>query len=190
QQILTIVFPFAILLVCMPSRINLGVRHILPVYPLLAIIGGHAMTAMCRHSRSAAIAAALLAAWVVGDSLRAHPDYLAHFNEFAGSRPEKILSESDLDWGQDLDRLRRRLVERGIRDFSVSYFGTARLDQAGLPHYRLLSSTQPAQGYVAVSLHQLTIDYKKDGSFGWLKSYTPIERIGTSIDLFYIPPIP
>ncbi|HSP66579.1 MAG TPA: glycosyltransferase family 39 protein, partial [Bryobacteraceae bacterium] len=46
QQILTIVFPFAILLVCMPSRINLGVRHILPVYPLLAIIGGHAMTAM------------------------------------------------------------------------------------------------------------------------------------------------
>ena len=45
QQVLTAVFPLAILLVCMLSRIDLGVRHILPIYPLLAIAGGHAMTA-------------------------------------------------------------------------------------------------------------------------------------------------
>jgi hypothetical protein len=125
---------------------------------------------------------------VVGDSVRAHPDYLAHFNEFAGAHPEKILCESDLDWGQDLDRLRKRLDERGIREVSVAYFGTALLDKAGLPHYASVSATQPVHGYVAVSLHELNIDYKKDGSFGWLKSYTPIERIGKSIDLFYIAP--
>jgi hypothetical protein len=188
QQVLTAVFPLTILLVCMLGRIDLGVRHILLAYPLLAIIGGHAVTAMWRHSRCAATAAALLAAWVVADSVRAHPDYLAHFNEFAGSHPEKILCESDLDWGQDLDRLRRRLDQKGIREFSIAYFGTAPLDKAGLPHYTLLSATQPAHGYAAISLHQLNIDYKKDGSFAWLKSYTPIERIGKSIDLFYIAP--
>jgi dolichyl-phosphate-mannose-protein mannosyltransferase len=188
QQVLTAVFPLAILLVCMLARIDLGVRHILPAYPLLAILGGHAVTTMLRHSRLAGIAAALLVAWVIGDSVRAHPDYLAHFNEFAGSHPEQILCESDLDWGQDLDRLRRRLDERGIREFSIAYFGSAPLERAGLPRYALLSPTQPAHGYVAVSLHQLNIDYKKDGSFGWLKSYTPIERIGKSIDLFYIAP--
>jgi len=188
QQVLTAVFPLAILLVCMAARIDLGVRHILLAYPLLAILGGHAVTAMLRHSRRAAIAAALLVAWVIGDSVRAHPDYLAHFNEFAGSHPEKILCESDLDWGQDLDRLRKRLNERGVREVSIAYFGTALLDQAGLPVYTSLSATQPAHGYVAVSLHQLNIDYKKDGSFGWLKPYTPLERIGKSIDLFYIAP--
>jgi len=188
QQVLTAVFPLAILLVCMLGRIDLGVRHILPVYPLLAILGGHAMTAMWRHSRYAAIAATLLAAWVVTDSVRAHPDYLAHFNEFAGAHPETILCESDLDWGQDLDRLRKRLGERSIREFSIAYFGTAPLDKAGLPHYTSLSATQPAHGYLAVSLHPLNIDYKKDGSFAWLKAYTPIERIGKSIDLFYIAP--
>jgi hypothetical protein len=188
QQVLTAVFPVAILLVCMLGRIDLGVRHILPVYPLLAIIGGHAVTVMLRHSRYAAITAGLLAAWVIGDSMRAHPDYLAHFNEFAGSRPEKILCESDLDWGQDLDRLRKRLDERGVREFSIAYFGTALLDKAGLPHYEFLSTTQPTHGYIAISLHELNMDYKKDGSFGWLKSYTPIERIGKSIDLFYVAP--
>jgi hypothetical protein len=172
----------------MLSRIDLGVRHMLPVYPLLAILGGHAVATLLRHSRYAALAAALLVGWVAGDSLRAHPDYLAHFNEFAGAHPEKILCESDLDWGQDLDRLRRRLDERGVHEVSVAYFGSALLEKAGLPPYHPASATQPAHGYVAVSLHLLNVDYRRDGSYGWLKAYTPIERIGKSIDLFYIAP--
>ena len=188
QQVLTALFPIVILLVCMVSRIDLGVRHILPIYPLLAIVAGHAVTALFRYSRPAAAVAALLVAWVVADSWRAHPDYLAHFNEFAGSHPETILCESDLDWGQDLHRLSQRLKEKGIQEFSIAYFGTALLHKAGLPHYELLSPTEPSRGYIAVSLHDLNIDYKKNGSFAWLKSYTPIERIGKSIDLFYIAP--
>ena len=186
-QTLTAVFPLAILTVCMIARVDLGVRHILPIYPLLAIAGGHAVTRMFQRSRYAAIVAGLLAAWVIGDSVGAHPDYLAHFNEVAGSHPEKILCESDLDWGQDLHRLSLRLKERGIQEFSIAYFGTALLYKADLPHYELLSPTQPSRGYIAVSLHHLNIDYKKNGSFAWLKSYTPVERIGKSIDLFYIP---
>jgi hypothetical protein len=187
RQVLTVVFPLAILLICMLGRIDLGVRHTLPVYPLLAIAGGHAVVTLFRHSRYAAIVAVLLVAWVVGDSVRAHPDYLAHFNEFGGSHPENILCESDLDWGQDLNRLSLRLKQRGIQDLSIAYFGTALLHKAGLPRYEPLSPTQPSRGYIAVSLHHLNIDYKKDGSFAWLKSYTPVERIGKSIDLFYIP---
>jgi hypothetical protein len=187
QQVLTAEFPIVILLVCMLARIDLGVRHILPIYPLLAIVGGYAVTTLFRHSRYAAIVAVLLVAWVIGDSVRAHPDYLAHFNEFAGSHPEAILCESDLDWGQDLHRLSQRLKERGIQEVSIAYFGTALLEKAGLPQYASLSPTQPSRGYIAVSLHDLNIDYKKSGSFAWLKSYTPVERIGKSIDLFYIP---
>ena len=187
QQVLTAAFPIVILLVCMLARIDLGVRHILPVYPMLGIVGGYAATELFRHSRTAAVVAAILVAWVAVDSWRAHPDYLAHFNEFAGSHPERILSESDLDWGQDLYRLSLRLKERGIQEFSIAYFGSALMHKADLPHYELLSPTQPSHGYVAVSLHCLNIDYKKNGSFAWLKSYTPVERSGKSIDLFYIP---
>jgi hypothetical protein len=154
---------------------------------LLAIVGGYAVTALFQQSRTAAAVAAILVAWVVTDSWRAHPDYMAHFNEFAGSHPETILCESDLDWGQDLHRLSLRLHERGIQEFSIAYFGTAFLEKYNLPHWEPLSPTQPVRGYVAVSLHRLKIDYSKDGSFAWLKSYTPVERIGKSIDLFYIP---
>ena len=155
---------------------------------MLAIAGGHAVTGLFQQSRYAAIVAAFLVAWVIGDSVRAHPDYLAHFNEFAGSHPEAILSESDLDWGQDLHRLSQRLKERGVQEFSIAYFGTALLEKAELPRYALLSPTQPSRGYIAVSLRNLNIEYKKNGSYAWLKSYTPVERIGKSIDLFYIAP--
>jgi hypothetical protein len=187
QQVLSAAFPIVILLVCMVARIDLGVRHILPIYPLLAIVAGYAATALFRQSRAAAAVAALLVTWVVVDSWRAHPDYMAHFNEFAGSHPENILCESDLDWGQDLHRLSLRLHERGIQEFSIAYFGTAFLEKYNLPHWEPLSPTQPTRGYIAVSLHRLNIDYSKNGSFAWLKSYTPVERIGKSIDLFYIP---
>ena len=78
--------------------------------------------------------------------------------------------------------------QRGVQEISIAYFGTALLHKADLPRYTALSPTDPVSGYVAVSLHQLNIDYKKNGSFAWLKQYTPVERIGKSIDLFYIAP--
>ena len=42
-------------------------------------------------------------------SLAAHPDYLAYFNALAGDDPERIVVDSDLDWGQDIKRLGQRL---------------------------------------------------------------------------------
>jgi hypothetical protein len=84
--------------------------------------------------------------------------------------------------------LSQRLKQRGIQDLSIAYFGTMPLEKADLGHFELLSPTQITRGYVAVSLHRLNMDYRKDGSFAWLKAYQPIERIGKSIDLFYIAP--
>ena len=58
--------------------------------------------------------------------MRAHPDHLSYFNALAGDHPEHILVDSNLDWGQDLYRLRDTIAARGIRDtVRVAYFGTA-----------------------------------------------------------------
>lgn len=187
QQLLTALFPITILAVAMTSRINLGVRHILPVYPLMALAAGH-FTAAAIHRRGwrgLALAPVALIAWTVSDSVRAHPDYLAWFNQLA-PHPERVLAESDLDWGQDLERLSRRVRERGIQNLSIAYFGSALMQTSGLPHYEILDPRQPARGWVAISVHHLYLTHAKDGSYGWLKHYTPVERVGKSIDLFYI----
>jgi hypothetical protein len=55
-----------------------------------------------------------LLVWFFAGSLLAHPDYLAWFNEAAGHHPEKIVVDSNLDWGQDMLRLARILREKHI----------------------------------------------------------------------------
>ena len=182
------VFPFAILLVCMSTRINLGVRHILAIYPLLAVIAGCSMSELIGATRTLrwiVILPLALALWVVTDSWTARPDYLAWFNRFAGDHPEKILAESDLDWGQDLLRLSRRLSELGVSHKVVGYFGSVPLETGGLPDCTPLSGTVPVtQGYVAVSVRYITLEYVKRGACAWLKDRQPAERIGRSIYLY------
>src|ERR1019366_1611551 len=182
QQHLTVIFPVAIMLVCMSARIDLGVRHILAIYPPLAVIGGYAMSEFFvlarRTSRAILVLPIMLVAWVVADSWMARPDYLAYFNQFAGAHPERILVESDLDWGQDLYRLSRRLRELRVDYVSIQYFGSAPLEKAGLPPYSTLSADVPTtHGYVAVSVRYLTLEYAKIGSFAWLKDSKPLEII-------------
>ena len=189
QQHLTVIFPAAIMLVCMKSSIDLGVRHILAIYPFMAVIGGYAVSELFalarRTSPAIAVVPIVLVGWVAFDSWMTRPDYLTYFNQFAGSHPEKILAESDLDWGQDLYRLSRRLKERHIDRVSLKYFGTAPLDKADLPPYSILSPSVPVtSGYAAVSIRYLTLEYAKDGSFAWLRGRVPLETIGKSIYLY------
>jgi 4-amino-4-deoxy-L-arabinose transferase-like glycosyltransferase len=189
QRHFTAMFSIVILLVCMMSSINSGVRHILPIYAPLAVLGGYGASRLVKSGRRRWMPAAglLLVVWVAADSVFAHPDYMAYFNPIASAHPENILAESDLDWGQDLFRLAGRLRALGVPLVTMKYFGTAPLDKAGLPSYKELSPVVPASGYVAISVHYLTLEYAKDGSYGWLKKYQPLEKVGRSIFLYFIP---
>src|SRR5271157_1653963 len=143
-----VVAALTLLLVCMPSHINIGVRHILPIYPLLSIIGGVGacrLWAGIRPNYAGPALILLLLAWQLAASIRAHPDYLAYFNEFAGQHPEGILLDSDLDWGQDLLRLSAALQQKHIDRVSIAYAGSPKLDLSkfGLPPFRILSPHQP-----------------------------------------------
>ncbi len=189
QQHLTVIFPVAIMLVCMRSHINLGLRHALPIFPMLAVICGFAITELFalakRTSPTLAVVPILLAGWVVADCWIVRPDYLAYFNQLAGGHPEKIVADSDIDWGQDLYRLSRRLKELHADHVSILYFGTSPLDRADLPPYTAIPADVPVtHGYLAVSVRYLTFEYARNGSTAWLRGRAPTEIIGKSIYLY------
>ena len=176
-------FALAIFTVCLVSRIDLGVRHILPIYPLLSLCAAPLIV----HVRPRwALVPSLLIGWTALDSASAHVDYLAHFNELAGNRPERILAESDLDWGQDLNRLAIRLKGLQVPAVSIRYFGSSLLEEAGLPEYHELDPLKPTTGWIAISTHYLYLEHARNGSYDWLTHYEPLQHIGKSIDLFYI----
>ena len=188
QQYLTALFPIVLLLVCMPSHINLGVRHALAIYPMLAIVAGHLVVRQYEtggFSRRLVVVA--LAAWTMASSAIAHPDYVAYFNEFASRNPEKIRTDSDLDWGQDWYRLSARLRALQVRSVWLGCFCSGELAAMDLPPFRALPPDAPVSGYVAISVQLLELEHAKSGAYGWLRNYQPLERVGKSIFLYYIP---
>jgi hypothetical protein len=176
-------FALAILFCAMISGLNLGVRHILPLYACVAVAVGAAITLLSGSTRFAAWALLALGAF---ESAAAHPDYIAHFNWLAGSQPEKVLAGSDLDIGQDLHRLSRRARELGIPSLTLAYFGTADPRIVGLPPAEelMIGST----GWIAASVSLVTIYAPARPEYQWLAKQTPSERIGRSIFLYHLAP--
>jgi hypothetical protein len=188
-QLATLLCAALILLVAMSTRINLGVRHILPIYPFVTIVAASAVVYLCSSVRPRWVIAtvAALLALDLAHTAMAGIDQLPYFNPLAGSRPERVLSESDLDWGQDLYRLGWHLWDANIHHVALAYFGTTEVDAAGLPDYTVIDGKAPVTGYVAVSARHLSLSAVRDGSFSWLRDVAPKDRIGRSIYLFYLP---
>ena len=174
------------------SRINIGIRHILIVYPFLAIGGAYlgvrgwralASAADRRGARAGRGLLVALLAWQLSVLWTAYPDYLPYFNE-AVAHPERVLVDSDLDWGQDLKRLEQRAAALGITRLSLAYRGTADLAREPLPPTLTLAPRRVTHGWVAVSALART---RNPADFAWLDAYPPVERIGKTIDLYYVP---
>ena len=109
------------------SRMNIGLRHILPIYPFLFVwLGGVSAALLRSPSIAKRGAVCFLGLWLVGSCVVNYPDYLAFFNETLGDRERhEILVDSNLDWGQDLKGLKRWMVDQGVEKIELAYFGTA-----------------------------------------------------------------
>lgn len=180
--------PLALMLCVMPSSINIGIRHLLPIYPPLCIAAAYAVITIWQRSRDAFGRAALMAllGWLFIGTAAAHPDYLAWFNEAAGEHPEEIVVDSNLDWGQDVLRLARVVGQSDINHLWVLYNGNADLARHKLPADGLIPFT-PVHGWVAVSETALKLgDQARYGGYRWLDAYRPVRRVGKSIRLYHI----
>ncbi len=115
----------AILVPAAFSRIDIGVRHVLPVYAPLSVAAGIVLERVVSSAaRRATVAFAMVfLLWHLASGALAHPDYLAYTNELAVPTPENRVVDSDLDWGQDMKRLALRARELGIREMAYETMG-------------------------------------------------------------------
>jgi 4-amino-4-deoxy-L-arabinose transferase-like glycosyltransferase len=125
------------LLVAMSSRMNIGVRHILPLYAFLAVLIAGAAWALIRRSRPWACVVAALLLFHVVSSVRSFPSHMAYANELWGgpANTHRLLTDSNSDWGQQLKTLKRYLDDRGVKECWFAYFaaGVADTGHYGIP---------------------------------------------------------
>jgi hypothetical protein len=175
----------------MVSSVQIGLRYILPVYPFLfALLAGVVFRIWAPRARRALpylIGAVLLIQ--AGEAAAIYPHHLAFFNTLSGgpANGPRYLLDSNLDWGQDMKRLKAYTDRHRIDSLCLSYFGTAEGWYYKLPGYPLQAGSYgpglPCR-YAAISLTQLYEVYLPPGSFAWLRAKKPVDRIGYSIYLY------
>jgi 4-amino-4-deoxy-L-arabinose transferase-like glycosyltransferase len=184
----------AILLVTMPVKYNAGVRHVLVVFPLLAIVAGCGGSYLSqRRGVWGRVALVALLLWQFVATVRAGGDYIAYFNEFAGRDPSRVMvAGCDLDCGQDLFALANELRARHVSHASLALWTSADMTKMGMPQFDVPQPYQPVTGWFAISLRALRFGdlfhstYPPD-AFAWVSRYEPVARVGKTILLYYIP---
>jgi 4-amino-4-deoxy-L-arabinose transferase-like glycosyltransferase len=191
----------AFLVAAMLAKLNIGLRHILPVYPFALLLGGYAVAKLCaarpRPLRPALAALCLLA---IIEFALVCPHYLAFFNQFVGgpSHGHEYLVDSNIDWGQDLKGLKQWMDQHDVHHINLSYFGIAdpvyyKMDCTYLPggpfYDEKLVSSPSLPGYVAVSVTNLRGVYFTEAARGIyqpLLNMPPAAVIGYSIYVYWV----
>ena len=142
------------LAISLGASYNIGARHLMPMLPLLAMVGAHHAAALPPRVRHAAAVCLALPAAL------AFPHYIAHFSLLVGgpARGAACLNDSNLDWGQDWARLAREARQRGWRPMAYVYLG-AGYPRGDVPEAvdALDSQLAPRGGYLAVSSYAAAV---------------------------------
>lgn len=188
--------PAGYLAAALTSKTDIGYRHLLPVYPFLCLWAGLGAAWLWRRGRTARVAAAALGVWLAASVVRNAPHSLAYFNELAGGHGERWLSDSNLDWGQDLPALGRALDARGNPPVVLSYFGAGDPEAYGIKYVPLAFITNvertgnaslAAGGPVLFAISETNLVgtyFRNHQLFDWLKSRSPAAVPGGSIYLY------
>jgi len=192
-------------LVAAGASYNIGIRHLLPVYPFVALAAA-GMLARLRAGRFR-LAATLLFLGLplvsLAETVGVHPHELSYFNALAGGPlgGRRILSDSNVDWGLDLARLGAELKRRGETRPTVCYFGGDDVFyRIGVPDF---SADPSVRGrLVAISAFHETLGPAFYAYHGapliaqeldnlrrvLARQARLVGRIGYSIDLYELPP--
>lgn len=207
-------------LISIISPLNIGLRHLLPTFPFLYILLSLEIKKWWRGEERhfffhwqekikyylfsftkktlKTIFLVLLLFWYLLETFLIAPHFIAYFNELVGGAKNgyRYVVDSNLDWGQDLKRLKEFVEKNQIEKIKVDYFG------GGSPAYYLKEKFEPywsAKGepepgsWLAISLTFLQgaqgkpaegFQRRFEDSYWWLKDKKPFARVGYSIFVY------
>lgn len=196
------------------SNLNIGVRHILPTFPFVFILISGQIKRIFDYlkkkeakppvgglaSHISYFILAILLLWYCVSSLSIFPYYLSYFSELVGGAKNGYVyvTDSNLDWGQDLKRLAKWVDKNNIPKIKVDYFGGATVEYyLGDKYEEWHAEYDPEKAknsWLAVSATFLqqnraipTKGFEKPTDlYFWLNQYEPVTVIGNSIFVYYI----
>jgi 4-amino-4-deoxy-L-arabinose transferase-like glycosyltransferase len=200
REMIFLLLPVVIIFLSMTqAKVNIGLRHILPVYPFLFVLASRLATLNSRRRWIGQFLVRAVLLFTAVSVLRIAPHHLAYFNEFVGGPGEgyRYLSDSNLDWGQDLKGVKAYMEKENLPIIYFSYFGTAPPAYYGI-RYQYVPGTWPLERppmdkvpdtaprkILAISVYNLQDVWNPDAPlFRWLWVRKPVAKIGYSIFVY------
>ena len=174
---------FMLFFVISMSKLQGGIRYLLPVFPFLFMWASDSINVKIKGKVGRFFKISffsIIIIWYASTSIYFRPHYLAYFNELVGGPGGEVYTIShDMDWGQDLKLLGEYMHQEDIEEVSLLYFGTAD------PEYYEIVSREitaeeletPKRGVYAISVRYL-------GNVAWAKGKEPTQKIGYSIFIY------
>jgi hypothetical protein len=160
------------------TDIPIGVRYILPVFPLIFIAAGSLVTNPIINKKTGKLVVTILAFAYLLPTFLVYPNYFSYFNIIAGG-PEnghKWLIDSNLDWGQDLPGLKKYMDRKGIEEIKLGYFGRVDPELYGIKY-------TVSNGELEPGIHAISINYLVGYPYFILKN-NPKGLINVDLDYF------
>lgn len=190
---------FLYLVVASFSKMQIGHRHLLPIY--LLIIFNVSKLIQLKYVRWFCY---IMIFWNAIISFRAYPWYISYFNELIGGTKNgwEYFTDSNIDWGQGLKNLGFWVKENDFakKGIYLSYFGTGDPEYYGITYKpvgfvsNLKYEERAGKNIVdnkidriilAISITNLQATYYKDKEvFSFLKKLKPIAICAASIFVY------
>jgi Flp pilus assembly protein TadD len=186
------------------NTFHVGLRHLLPIYPFIMLIGAAGSMALVPGRAGRLALGGLIAFWVAVFA-DVYPHTLTFFNRFVGGpgNGHTYLADSNIDWGQGLKLLKKWMDEESVPHIGLAYFGTADPAYYGIDYTQLPAAapgmnlpsiarmwTSPRlPGYVAVGATVLTGVYLEPEwqlFYRGLRGTRPTAVIGNSIFVYWL----
>lgn len=200
RDLMLLVVPVCVLgVLAITARINIGIRHILPLYPIAILVAAWAASTVWAQRLPRLLVVLACTCWCFEAAIT-YPYPLAFFNAFVGGpdNGSRYLSDSNLDWGQDLKGLAAWMRRAQVEQINLAYFGQADPAYYGINHVLLPGSDSVSDsdtfvvripGYVAVGSSVQTGAYLPEAIRDWyrpLADLQPVTTIGHTIRVYWI----
>ena len=166
------------------TNIDIGVRYLLFLIPFACLAIAHLATPQL--SQRLTVLLVICLAYYGGGVMLSHPDYIAYFSEICGgpARGHLYLADSNLDWGQDLLRLRSYMEKNHIPSVAISHFGLVDPVVYGIDYVPLSDPKGPDTVVISANL-LLGIDpWGQAEGVARYRGREPRARVGYSLWVF------
>lgn len=173
------------------SRLDLGVRYVLPSIALLTIASGGVSRMLPGRPRVRWVVISILLLFHVVSVVRFFPHFLPYANEAFGGPKElrRYLIDSNLDWGQDIPLVREYFLKNGMPEYTYRYFTTAPARPYGVVEKPIPTDAEvqamPFEGMLAIGISELYYPLRE---YDWLKALTPTATLGYSTYVYDLRP--